>query len=81
MNFTTVIGKLDAKYSRDTVQTNQGDTLSYLNNTNTNLTVNSTTYTPHRVCLTHKNNTVYLYIHTINKKYHKIAISTIETIT
>ena len=82
MNLTTVISKLDAKYLRDTVEvTNYGKTLSYLNNTNTNLTINSTTYSPHRVCLLHKESTVYLYVHTINKKYHKIAISTIETMT
>ena len=81
MNFTTVISKLDGKYSRDTVETNTGETLSYLNDTNTSITINSTTYNPHRVCLLHKNNTVYLYINTKLKKYHKIAISTIETIT
>ena len=82
MNLTTLIGKLDNKYPRDNVHvTNHGTVLSYLNNTNTNITINSTTYTPHRVCLINQNNVVYLYIHTINKKYHKIAISSINTLT
>ena len=82
MNFTTVIGKLDAKYPRDNVHvTNYGTVLSYINNNNTNITINSTTYQPHRVCLIHKETTVYLYIHTINKKYHKISIASINTLT
>ena len=82
MNLTTIIGKLDAKYPRDNVHvTNYGTILSYLNNTNTSITINSTTYNPHRICFINQQSTVYLYVHTINKKYHKIAISSINTIT
>ncbi len=82
MELTELTTTLDALFPREIVSiTNYKESLSYPNPDNTEITIDSTDYTPQRLCIVDKNGTIYLYVNTINQKYHKLAISNIESIT
>lgn len=82
MELTELTTTLDVLFPREIVSiTNYKESLSYPNPDNTEITIDSTDYTPQRLCIVDKNGTIYLYVNTINQKYHKIAISSIESIT
>lgn len=82
MELTELTTILDGLFEREIVSiTDYKDSLSYINPSNTRITIDNEEYTPQRLCLLEKSSEIYLYINTINRKYHKLKISTIESIT
>lgn len=81
MDLLEIINIFDEKLEREIVNiTNYMETLSYANTYKLKVIIDNEEYTPIRLCLVPKNEGVYLYINTINRKYHKKAIASIESI-
>ena len=82
MDFVELTTTLDASFTREIVSINVNTVgLSYPNTENLEVTINETTCTPNRLCLVDKDSVIYLYVNTINSKYHKLAINSIESIS
>lgn len=83
MELITLIGTLEANLTRELVNTNNGDTISYTANTPKTVTINSTTYSnSNRLCLISKNGTTKLYIASYDfKKVTGINITSINSIS
>lgn len=82
MEFHTLIETLDNLFERNVQHIKKyQDSITYNNPSNTTITIDENEYTPNRLCLLNKNNTVYLYINTLQKKYHKLPLANIENIT
>lgn len=79
MEFTELIEALDKTFEREIVHIKKYyDSVSYSNPSNATITINETEYTPIRLCFLYKEDELYFYINTINRKYHKIKVSEIS---